>query len=103
MTALPVYFPCTGVGSLPQLDPRSAVSEVLSRFREIPYWPQLPRRTPLEHMYPQFAAALPGASDLGEAGKDLGHRGAGVEVRQAPHARARKESRERGHALRAYP
>ncbi|HEX8044048.1 MAG TPA: hypothetical protein VF496_10695, partial [Candidatus Deferrimicrobium sp.] len=66
MTALPGLFPCTGVGSLPHLDARTAVFEVLSRFREIPYWPQLPRRTPLEHMYPQFAAALPGASDLGE-------------------------------------
>jgi methionine synthase II (cobalamin-independent) len=66
MTALPGLFPCTGVGSLPHLDPRAAVDEVLSRFREIPYWPQLPRRTPLEHMYPQFAAALPGATVLGE-------------------------------------
>ncbi|MGB7631540.1 MAG: hypothetical protein WBM29_10755 [Candidatus Deferrimicrobium sp.] len=66
MTTLPGLFPCTGVGSLPHLDPRAAVDEVLSRFREIPYWPQLPRRTPLEHMYPQFAATLPGATVLGE-------------------------------------
>ncbi len=66
MTALPGPFPCTGVGSLPHLDPRAAVAEVLSRFREIPYWPQLPRRTPLEHMYPQYAAALPGASVAGD-------------------------------------
>ncbi|MBP2683234.1 MAG: hypothetical protein H6Q79_1273, partial [Deltaproteobacteria bacterium] len=35
MTALPGLFPCTGVGSLPHLDPRAAVAEVLSRFREI--------------------------------------------------------------------
>ena len=66
MTVLPGLFPCTGVGSLPHLNPRAAVGEVLSRFREIPYWPQLPRRTPLEHMYPQFAAALPGAELVGE-------------------------------------
>jgi len=66
MTALPGLFPCTGVGSLPHLDPRAAVGEVLSLFREIPFWPQLPRRTPLEQMLPQFAAALPGASILGE-------------------------------------
>ena len=65
MTALPGLFPCTGVGSLPHLDPRAAVAEVLSLFREIPHWPQLPRRTPLEHMYPQYAAALPGASVAG--------------------------------------
>ena len=29
MTALPGPFPCTGVGSLPHLDPRAAVAEVL--------------------------------------------------------------------------
>lgn len=66
MTALPGPFPCTGVGSLPHLDPKVAVREVLARFREIPYWPQLPLRTPLEHMYPQYAAALPGAVMAGE-------------------------------------
>jgi len=66
VTALPGLFPCTGVGSLPHLDPRRAVSEVLLRFPEIPYWPQLPRRTPLEHMYPQFAASLPGAAMSGD-------------------------------------
>ncbi len=66
MTASPGLFPCTGVGSLPHLDPARAVTEILSRFREIPYWPQLPGRTPLEHMYPQFAAALPGAVMAGD-------------------------------------
>ena len=68
MTALPGLFPCTGVGSLPHLDPRAAVAEVLSRFREIPYWPQLPRRAPLEHMYPQYAAGAPrSGADRGTA------------------------------------
>jgi methionine synthase II (cobalamin-independent) len=66
VTTLPGLFPCTGVGSLPHIDPRRAVEEVLTRFREIPYWPQLPKRTPLEHMYPQFAAALPGARMAGD-------------------------------------
>jgi hypothetical protein len=64
--SLPGPFPCTGVGSLPHLDPEAAVREVLARFREIPFWPQLPKRTPLEHMYPQYAAALPGAGLSGE-------------------------------------
>jgi hypothetical protein len=54
------------VGSLPHVDPKAAVREVLARFREIPYWPQLPMRTPLEHMYPQYAAALPGAGMAGD-------------------------------------
>ncbi|HEX9190628.1 MAG TPA: hypothetical protein VF847_00925 [Candidatus Deferrimicrobiaceae bacterium] len=66
MTTLPGPFPCTGVGSLPHVDPKAAVREVLARFPEIPHWPQLPMRTPLEHMYPQFAAALPGAGMAGE-------------------------------------
>ncbi|MGE5247841.1 MAG: methionine synthase, partial [Verrucomicrobiota bacterium] len=66
MIAAPGLFPCTGVGSLPHRDPSRAVREVLSRFREIPYWPQLPMRTPLEHMYSQFAASLPGATISGD-------------------------------------
>ena len=66
MTAAPGLFPCTGVGSLPHLEAARAVREVLARFREIPYWPQLPMRTPLEHMYPQFAASLPGATMRGD-------------------------------------
>jgi methionine synthase II (cobalamin-independent) len=66
MTAFPGPFPCTGVGSLPHSDPKAAVRAVLARFREIPFWPQLPMRTPLEHMYPQYAAALPGAGMAGD-------------------------------------
>jgi len=66
VTTLPGPFPCTGVGSLPHLDPKAAVRAVLARFRQIPYWPQLPKRTPLEHMYPQYAAALPGAGMAGD-------------------------------------
>jgi len=62
----PVMFPATGVGSLPHRDPAKAVSAVLGRFREVPYWPQLPRRTFLENMYVQFAAGLPAAAIDGE-------------------------------------
>ncbi len=55
-------FPATGVGSLPHTDPDKAVRFVLSHLREVPYWPQLPRRDLLESMYVQYAAGLPGAS-----------------------------------------
>ncbi len=55
-------FPATGVGSLPHPDPAKAVGAVLGHFREIPYWPQLPRRTFLESMYVQFAAGLPAST-----------------------------------------
>src|SRR5512139_1402875 len=59
-------FPATGVGSLPHRDPAKAMNAVLGRFREIPYWPQLPRRTFLESMYVQFAAGLPASAIDGE-------------------------------------
>lgn len=64
--ALPAMFPATGVGSLPHRDPAKAVKAVLDRFREVPYWPQLPRRTFLESMYVQFASGLPAATVDGE-------------------------------------
>jgi methionine synthase II (cobalamin-independent) len=59
-------FLATGVGSLPHADPDKAVRLVLSGFREVPCWPQLPRRSFLENMYVQFAAGLPGAVLEGE-------------------------------------
>lgn len=67
MTALPGPFFPTGVGSLPHIDPDRAVGLVLSRFPDVPFWPQLPRRTFLENMYVQYAAGLP-ASGI-ECGK----------------------------------
>src|SRR5512142_1440396 len=63
---LPAMFPATGVGSLPHRDPARAVKAVLSRFREVPYWPQVPRRTFLESMYVQFASGLPASAVDGE-------------------------------------
>lgn len=63
MTAFPWRFLPTGVGSLPHEDADLAVRAVLSGCPDIPYWPQLPRRTFLENMYAQFASGLP-ASDL---------------------------------------
>lgn len=64
--ALPVIFPATGVGSLPHRDPDRAVKAVLDAFREVPYWPQLPRRAFFESMYVQFASGLPAAAVDGE-------------------------------------
>jgi len=61
MNDLPPFL-STGVGSLPHTDPDKAVRLVLSGFRDIPCWPQLPRRTFLENMYVQYAAGLPGAA-----------------------------------------
>lgn len=62
---LPPFLP-TGVGSLPHADPDPAVRLVLKVFRDVPHWPQLPRRGFLENMYIQFAQGLPGAVIDGE-------------------------------------
>ncbi len=59
------FFP-TGVGSLPHTDPEAAARLILTTFRDVPCWPQLPRRSFLETMYIQFAEGLPGAAIEGE-------------------------------------
>jgi len=51
-------FAATGIGSLPHVDAPAAVEEVLKRLTEMPFWPQLPRRAPLEDMNLMYARAL---------------------------------------------
>ncbi|MCB2185284.1 MAG: hypothetical protein KQJ78_02625 [Deltaproteobacteria bacterium] len=51
------HFTATGIGSLPHLEVGQAVSDVLERLPEMPYWPQLPARSPLEDMNLQYAPA----------------------------------------------
>ena len=48
----------TGIGSLPLLDAASACNMVLEYF-DVPYWPQLPKRSARESM-PQFFEGFPG-------------------------------------------
>lgn len=79
MDGLPPFLP-TGVGSLPHADPDRAVGVVLDRFRDAPYWPQLPRRSFLENMYIQYAAGLPGAAIEGEKLYVTGGEGAMAEA-----------------------
>ncbi len=52
-------FETTGIGSLPFTDPDEAVDLVLSHC-DIPFWPQLPRRSFKEQMIPQYTEGLPG-------------------------------------------
>lgn len=52
--ALPSHCLATGIGSLPHQDPEEAVRLVLKIFPELPFWPQLPRRSPEEGMTRQF-------------------------------------------------
>jgi len=53
-------FEATGIGSVPFSDPKAAVKLIFDNFRDIPFWPQLPKRSYLENMYVQFSERLPG-------------------------------------------
>ena len=63
-------FEATGIGSLPFKDPKAACGIVFDNFKHIPFWPQLPKRSYLEHMYCQFSEGIPGLK-LDEANKTL--------------------------------
>jgi methionine synthase II (cobalamin-independent) len=51
-------FTTTGIGSLPHTEAREAVKLVLKSF-DIPFWPQLPRRSSMELMIPQYSEGMP--------------------------------------------
>jgi len=51
-------FLTTGIGSLPSLNAEESVKEVCTKF-DIPFWPQLTKRSFKENMYVQFAEGLP--------------------------------------------
>lgn len=53
-------FDATGIGSVPFKEPSSAVSLIFDNFKQIPFWPQLPKRSFLESMYAQYSEGLPG-------------------------------------------
>lgn len=54
------YFSATAIGSMPHKDAKQALDEVFLNFKQIPFWPQMPKRSFLESMYVQFSEALPG-------------------------------------------
>jgi len=49
----------TGVGSLPFVDADAALDLIFKSLPEIPFWPQLPKRSHLESMITQFSENLP--------------------------------------------
>lgn len=51
-------FSTTGIGSLPYLDAKGTIKGICSKV-DIPFWPQLPKRSFKENMYVQFAQGLP--------------------------------------------
>jgi methionine synthase II (cobalamin-independent) len=52
-------FLTTGIGSLPYIDAEKSAERIFKTF-DIPFWPQLPKRSFKENMYSQFSQGLPG-------------------------------------------
>jgi len=52
------YGLATGIGSLPYTGPDQAVDLIASCFKQIPHWPQLPRRGSAEGLVPQYLHIL---------------------------------------------
>ncbi|RJQ56501.1 MAG: methionine synthase [Nitrospiraceae bacterium] len=55
----------TGIGSLPHTDPEEAC-DIILRSVDIPFWPQLPHRSFLELMVPQYSEGFPFVKIEGE-------------------------------------
>ena len=49
----------TGIGSFPFTNIDEAIDLIFSTCSEIPFWPQLPKRSPLENMYTTFLEGVP--------------------------------------------
>jgi len=58
-----IEFGCrpTIIGSMPHTDPSEACAQVNHYLKDIPAWPQLPKRSFLEDMRVQFSQGFPGA------------------------------------------
>ncbi|MBL7125725.1 MAG: methionine synthase [Dehalococcoidales bacterium] len=67
-----VEFNCspTIIGSMPHNDPAVACAQITHYLRDIPAWPQLPKRSFLENMYVQYSQEFPGVV-VDEAGKKI--------------------------------
>lgn len=53
-------FSKTCIGSVPHEDANAVVKQIITSFKEIPFWPQMPKRSFLENMYAQYSEGLPG-------------------------------------------
>lgn len=58
-------FNSTGIGSLPHKDPEEACRVIFDSV-DIPFWPQLPHRSFLELMVPQYSEGFPFVRIQGE-------------------------------------
>ena len=57
-----VNFGClpTMIGSMPQTEPQETCAQISRHLKDIPAWPQLPKRSFLENMYVQYSEGFPG-------------------------------------------
>jgi methionine synthase II (cobalamin-independent) len=56
----------TGIGSMPHTNADEACSLIMKYLPDIPFWPQLPRRSPKENMVVQFSEGFPGVVAEGD-------------------------------------
>jgi hypothetical protein len=57
----------TIIGSMPHTDPAAACAQVLKYLKDMPAWPQLPRRDFKENMNAQFSEGFPGIRLKGDS------------------------------------
>jgi methionine synthase II (cobalamin-independent) len=53
------FFITTGIGSFPHRDEKEVFRLIFQNFPEIPFWPQLPKRSFLEGMIVQYSEGFP--------------------------------------------
>jgi methionine synthase II (cobalamin-independent) len=53
------FFTPTGIGSFPHTDEKEVFRLILQNFPQIPFWPQLPKRSFLEGMVVQYSQGFP--------------------------------------------
>jgi methionine synthase II (cobalamin-independent) len=56
----------TAIGSMPHTSPDEACSIIMKYLPDIPFWPQLPKRSPKENMIVQFSEGFPGVVMKGD-------------------------------------
>ncbi|MFH1753111.1 MAG: methionine synthase [Candidatus Omnitrophota bacterium] len=52
-------FLATAIGSVPHTDPKEICGKILETYKEIPFWPQMPKRVFFENMYAQYMEGFP--------------------------------------------
>src|SRR5512147_2193309 len=53
------FFKATGIGSVPLIDCNDACIKIRNLLPEIPFWPQLVKKSPFEGMICQFTEGIP--------------------------------------------